>query len=184
MNLLLPLTASQAMLPEWGWGAILFALGVLFSVIAYLLKRRDDAISNALKDLNSKLDERTSGLPRLWERVKNLKDREPTMPTSIEEVLRQLQESRVEHGMAVDQLKAEISAVDRKQIERANKLSERVEKLKEKLWNQVSECGEKFVKSLDYKEKVNQLAELLDELRTIATRLDQKMENRSGPNKK
>lgn len=174
-------------IPEWGWGLFYLVMVASFSLIAFLLKRADRSHSDALKELKDALEMRTARLPQLWDRVKDLKDREPTIPTSTEKILRQLTEFRIEaNGLIdqlsgrIDQLKDEARAVERKHGEKLKDATAQIDRIRTQLWEQVGKCRNMFVGGQDYKEQIRDIEGILRGLEKVVTALETRISVRKN----
>lgn len=174
-------TSPERVVPEWGWGAITIILVALISVIAYMLRRRDREISVVLERLTSKTGDHATQISRLWDRAKVLATavksavKDPTLPTATEESLRQLQHFRVSTGAALDQLRKEAGAVEKKHADRLMEADHKLTEIQERLWVQVNECSNTFVNRKDYRERVRRSEILMSDLQKIATQLEERV---------
>lgn len=177
---LLMATAGGGMaIPEWGWGLISIVLVALIGLIAYLLRRRDEELSRAIKVMDQKLEkldeiwiEQATLLGKLQISVENVDKREPTVPTTFEEALRQLRETRIEHGGMIERQARELSAVERKVLAQIEIQGKDLRELKEKMWEHQMACQGQFVLKLDYQRQQTQVMEVLENLKTAAVKLE------------
>lgn len=166
-------------IPEWGWGLISIVLAVLIGLIAYLLRRRDEELSRAIKAMNEKLSkldetriEQSNLLGQLQTSVDNVDKREPTVPTTFEEALRQLRETRIQHGGMIERQTRELAAVERKVIAHIENLEKDLKELTEKMWEHQMTCQGQFVQKPDYQRHQAQVMEVLENLKAAAIKLE------------
>jgi hypothetical protein len=191
-SLLTATTGGGTTIPEWGWGLISIVLVVLIGLIAYLLRRRDEGLSRAIKDTDQRLAELSqrqidlkeeqvrhgSTLVQLGQSIETVDKREPTIPTSYEELFRQLNETRIQHAGMIERQTRELSAVERKLIARITALEKDLRELQERMWQRQVDCQSQYVLKQDYQRHQAKVMTVLEELKTAAVKLETVMKDR------